>query len=209
MLNLSHFWNKKVRILAALQAILWKTVERASTLKTAMPKTLLIALVGLLVACSKTETTETEEIKQFFANISDRGFPKDKPFVLIDKFDAKEWKNDFKQWASIDSVLSGKQIDFLVQKVESSPPVVWKSEDFRNAKVVARNYLDTITRTEPFILRPSLYSFSRPYFTRDKEYCIMYFDVYCGLLCAEESINVYKNENGKWILIRRYVTSVS
>jgi hypothetical protein len=170
---------------------------------------LLIVLVGLSTGCSKNRKTDREEIKNFFANISDAGFPKDKRFVLIDTFNDKEWRNDFKQWASLDTILSGKEIDFLVEKVRTAPPVIWKSGDFKNAKIVGKNYLDTVTRTEPFILRPNVYSFSRPYFTRDKKYCIMYFDVYCAVLCAEESINVYKSQNGKWILIRRYVTSVS
>jgi hypothetical protein len=46
-----------------------------------------------------------------------------------------------------------------------------------------------------------LYIFSRPIFDNNEDYAIIYFEEFCGALCASGCIDVFNKINGHWIKI--------
>jgi hypothetical protein len=85
----------------------------------------------------------------------------------------------------------------------------WTNEIFDSAKIISRNYLDSVARPNPFMKTPTHYSFSLPYFSKDKNSFIIYYNYYCGNLCAEYSLRLYKKINEKWTFATSFFRMVS
>jgi len=86
---------------------------------------------------------------------------------------------------------------------------IWTNEIFDNAKIISRNYINSVAKPDPFMKTPPHYSFSLPYFSKDKTSFVIYYNCYCGNLCAEYSLRLYKKINGKWTFIKTYFSIVS
>lgn len=162
----------------------------------------------ILVSCNqpiKTYQPDTNQIKSFFSQIDDSVLTKGS-FLLVDTVQLK-WKNLFVQTTSYQKALSSSDIDFIANQIEQTPATIWTNSMFDSARIVSNSYITSFNKRTAWI--PIHYKFSFPYFTKDKKHCILYYDKYCGSLCAEQSLRLYKYENGKWTLIKVLFSFVS
>lgn len=86
---------------------------------------------------------------------------------------------------------------------------LWTSELFDSLVLISTDKLESLSQPDPFNKTPAHYKFSLPYYSKDKQTFIIYYDYYCGSLCAEYSLRLYKKANGKWTYIKSYFTMVS
>ena len=117
------------------------------------------------------------------------------------------WKDLFISSATNDKTLSEKEINHIAEQLGNSKLPVWTNIYFDSARIVSQQYVNNFRKNTGST--PVHYKFSIPYFTKDKNYCVIYYESYCGTLCAEQSLRLYKNENGKWIAIKSLFSIVS
>lgn len=171
---------------------------------------LFVGLIGLAPFCTNYNTSPQMEIRNFFSIIEDIELSKHDTFLLLDSVQTRGWSDLFNLHASHDNILTKPQINSIVNQIDTtSSPRLWTNELIPKAKILSGKYLDSIGDKSPVGFGNSLYYLSKPYFTDDKKYAILYFSSYCGMLCGKTSINVYRKADGKWKLFKRYVTSMS
>lgn len=161
-----------------------------------------------LLSCSHVEKTyqpDISELKSFFAQLDDSSLTK-REFLLVDTVQVK-WKDLFISTASHQKALPKQDIDFIAEQFDNTQTSVWTNTVFDSARLVSNTYIQNFYQKTDFV--PVHYRFSYPYFSKDKKYCVLYYDYYCGNLCAEESIRLYKNDNGKWTLVKTLFSIVS
>jgi len=146
-----------------------------------------------------------------------------KHHILVDKTELKEIftlltisENTPHQYYLIDSIqyferksITESDTTYFKSNCNVVNAGVWTNEIFDSAKIISRNYLDSISRPDPLMRTPTHYIFSLPYFSKDKTSFIVYYNYYCGNLCAEYSLRLYKKINGKWTFIKTYFKMVS
>jgi hypothetical protein len=145
------------------------------------------------------------EIKSFFAKVDDSILTK-RSFLLVDTVKAK-WKDLFVSTASYQKALPDDDIDFISKQLDQTTPAVWTNSMFDSARIVSSSYIAAFQKRTG--LTPVHYTFSFPYFSKDKKYCVLYYDNYCGNLCAEQSLRLYKYENGRWTVVKTLFSIVS
>lgn len=163
-----------------------------------MTKLISLALIGfLLLSYKENISIDKIELWQIFKDIvaTDSARP---GYFLIDSI------QDFKI-KSIDQ--SG--IKYLIASSDIVNSGVWTNEIFDNAKIISRKYLDSVAKPNSQMEPPSHYSFSLPYFSKDKKSFVIYYNYYCGSLCAEYSLRLYKKNKGKWVFIKSFFSIVS
>lgn len=154
-----------------------------------------------MLSCTHSDDTfhvDLAEVKSFFAQVDDSSLTK-RSFLLVDTVQ-KEWNDLFVRNASYQKALSDKDIQFIAEQVDNTPAAVWTNVVFDSARIVSEADIKRFQKNTGST--PVHYKFSLPYFSKDKKYCILYYDYYCGDLCAEQSLRLYKKENGKWIVIK-------
>lgn len=162
----------------------------------------------LLLSCThsgKAYRPDIIEIKSFFAQVDDSILTKGS-FLLVDTIQAK-WKDLFVTTASDLKALPDEDIHFIAEQFEQTPAAVWTNLIFDSARIVSNAYINAFRKRTG--LTPVYYRFSYPYFSKDKRHCILYYDNYCGSLCAEQSLRLYKYENGRWIIVKTLFSIVS
>ena len=146
----------------------------------------------------KTYQPNMADSKSFFAQMDDSILTRSS-FLLIDTVQ-KEWKDLFVRTASYQKVLSDEDIQFIAEQFDNTPLNVWTNAVFDSARIVNEAYIETFRKNTGW--PPVHYKSSLPYFSKDKKYCVLYYDHYCGILCAEQSLRLYKQEKGRWIIIK-------
>ncbi len=74
----------------------------------------------------------------------------------------------------------------------------WKKEWIDDINFAALTLVDTDTISPPNYQRPSLYHIVPPIFLRKGTVCLFYYDYFCGGLCGQGILAVYKKENNSW-----------
>ncbi|OYU65653.1 MAG: hypothetical protein CFE22_12995 [Cytophagaceae bacterium BCCC1] len=112
-------------------------------------------------------------------------------------------------------------VDFQTQKITQSKITykiatcditnkgTWSNELFKNIEIIATKTLDSIAGPGKQNNVPKHYSFSLPYFSKEKKSFIIYYNKYCGDLCAEYSLRLYTIKHGKWIFVKSIFRIVS
>jgi hypothetical protein len=173
-----------------------------------MKRLFLIFLISHLVACQQPYNPDTKDVKDFFANLADKNFTTS-DFILVDAILTTSSAKVFERAAERDTLLAKDDIAFIVHQMSNAPSGKWTKATFERAKIVPQAYLDTITPPGNTMRWPEHYKFSRPYFSKDKTYCVLEYYNYCGNLCQENAYQLYRLSNGKWYLVKAYARTVS
>jgi len=169
---------------------------------------LLFFVFLFLLSCThafKSNQLDIANTKSFFTQLDDSVLTKSS-FLLIDTVQ-KEWKELFVRSASYQKALNDEDIKFIAEQFDNTPLKTWTNVVFDSARIVSEAYIDTFRKNTGWT--PVHYKFSLPYFSKDKKYCLLYYDHYCGNLCAEQSLRLYKIVNGRWTIIKTLFSIVS
>jgi hypothetical protein len=158
---------------------------------------LLSFLTFLLFSCKQSISVDKSELKKIFTELIIADSVKTKYF-LIDSIQNFEKKS-----------IAQSNTTYLIASYSLANNGIWTNEIFDSAKIITNTQLQSISNSNPFTMTPVHYSFSLPYFSKDKKSFIIYYNYYCGNLCAEYSLRLYKYINGKWVFIKSYFKIVS
>jgi hypothetical protein len=154
-------------------------------------------IVLFLFSCKQNISASSAEIKSIFQElmIADSSL---KSYLLIDSIEGFERKS-----------IIQSDTAYTIATCDVVKYGIWTNDIFDSAKIISRNYIDSIAKPNPFMKTPAHYSFSLPYFSKDKTSFIIYYNYYCGSLCAEYSLRLYKKIKGRWTFIKTYFSIVS
>ena len=164
--------------------------------------------VFLLFSCRTSTIHPAGEVKDFFAQLDDSSLVKDH-FMLVDSVQYDSWKQIFTTYALQDSSLARPDIDFMAAQMEVADQEVWTPDTFDSASIISKHYVDSLSKFCAAGHRPHYYIFSKPYFSRDKNYCVLFYNYYVGRNCAETSLRLYRKDRGKWLYVKSYFSIVS
>lgn len=166
----------------------------------------------IYTACTQSIRTDPNLIKGFFSQLdelrynSTPGVYSGRPF-LIDSIVVD--KETFWQIASNEPLFSASDKKYIKGQLVADTLGVWSSNLFDNIKVVPYSFIDSAETQNKNRIRPPYIKLSKPYFSKDNKYCLLYYHYYCGNLCAETTLKLYKVINGKWTIIKNYYQIVS
>jgi len=176
-------------------------------------RTLFISVYGILIlisfpSCRQKVHEDATQIKSFFFQLDDSILAK-KQFLLIDSIDNGNWWKDIFKRKIFDHELSIKDWYFIYGQMKDAKESVWTNKYFDSAKIVSVKYISGLAKPNALDDVPTNYSFSKPFFSKDGKYCVLFYDKYCGFLCAKTSLRLYKKDNGKWLFIKSFYTIMS
>lgn len=85
----------------------------------------------------------------------------------------------------------------------------WQQSIFDDLKVMSMKRIDSLSKPDPFINTPPFIKLSKPYFSKNGTYCLLLYSYYCGNLCAESAVSLYKKVSGKWEFVKSFDRRVS
>ena len=155
------------------------------------------AVIFSFYSCRQSITTDKAELREIFKTILKADLAKTKQLLVdsIDHFNLKSLNE------------SGKT--FWIASLKELKTGTWKNGIFNRVTIVSRKYLDSIAGTTAFKIPLPHYSLSLPYFSKDGNSFVIYYDYYCGPLCAESSLRLYRKINGNWTFVKNYYYLVS
>ena len=150
-----------------------------------------------LTSCGQHIQIDNPELKQIYIDILKADSLKGRYFLIdsIERFENK---------SIVQSVTT-----YVIVFPDDLKSGVWTANLFDSLIIISRGKLDTISKADPFTMTPTHYSLSLPYFSKDKKAFLIYYNHFCGNLCAEYSLRLYKKINGKWTFIKSYFSLVS
>lgn len=152
-----------------------------------MTKFIFLLLGSLpILSCKQSIPINQTELKQLFTQIIEDDSIAGAYYVVdsIDEIDKKEITEE-------GNIYKVSYCDVIRNNT-------WNAEIFPGAKVVSKAQMAI-----PY------YSFSLPYLSENKQSLLIYYNLYCGNLCAESSLRLYKKVKGKWKRIKYYFQMVS
>lgn len=159
---------------------------------------LVIFVVGIIqLSCNQHVEVEFSDLRQIYGDILKADSFRGKRY-LIDSIENFQKKS-----------ISQSGTTYFIAHFDSIAMGVWTEQIFDNLVIIPANKLRQMSKRDPFTMTPTHYTFSLPYFNKDKNSFLIYYDFYCGNLCAEYSLRLYKKINGKWIYIKSYFSIVS
>ena len=170
-----------------------------------MKKLLLLLVVVNFLGCRTAYLPDTKDVKEFFAQM-DNGILSEKKFLLINKItgDEGEHKHFKEYYARQDTILTELEIKSIVKAMAGSHKGIWTNKYFDSAKIVSKEYIDSVTKQNQNWTPPAHYTFSLPWFSNDNKFAVLSFEHYCGRLCGEWSVGLYKKVNGRWFFVKFY-----
>lgn len=120
-------------------------------------------------------------------------------------------------------VLTSAELNYLRQQADINKNYVWpdsllpSSQRFENESDTLFIFLhhqfniyrdnintalinkDSISLQRFITLKPWVYVFSKPIYFRNGELCIFYSCSFCGGLCGEDEVSLYRKEKDKWV----------
>lgn len=158
---------------------------------------LLFPVTLLALSCNQSVPISQVELKEIFMDIIKEDSITGTYFI-VDSIEEVENK-----------LLTEESVSYKISYCDALKNSTWKTEVFDHAKLVSKAYLDTtLNINSPDLVTPR-YRFTMPYFSEDKQSLLIYYDLYCGSLCAENSLRLYKKINGRWKYIKYYYRTVS
>ena len=180
-----------------------------------MSKLLLILLLTGPLTCRYSNVGNIEEARQFFAQLDDGYFSKNK-FFLIDSIEIIKPSGFITEEILKDTILPRTEAEFIVSQFSEQKKKAWNNTIFDSAKIVSQKYIDSLngnvqekdlTSDERYnLLR---YRFSLPYFSKNKMYCLLTYERFDCFFCEEYSIKIFKKIDGKWVFLKDYISMVS
>lgn len=158
---------------------------------------LLVLLCFCALAFNQNKKVDKIELNQIYRDIISADSV-EQSYFIVDSINHFENKS---------IVQSG--VKYFIEGSELVKNGIWNDGIFDGGNIISHKYLDSIAVTNPRMEIPAHYSFSLPYFSKDKKSFIIYYDYYCGSLCAEYSLRLYKKRNGKWTYIKSFFRIVS
>jgi hypothetical protein len=163
-----------------------------------MRKQLLHAFFGLiLLSCRQHMQVDKSELRRIYGDILTADSVTGKYYLIdsIENFDKKS--------------ITQSDTTYFIADCDNTKSGVWTDNIFDSLIITSVKKLHSISRPDPFTMTPAHYSFSLPYFGNDKLTFLIYYNHYCGNLCAEYSLRLCKKINGKWTFIKSYFSIVS
>ena len=164
-----------------------------------------------------SDTNSIEYVKQcveFIKQVKHRELS-DTNFILVDKPSWLHYLNCINSVLADTAIFTKEELNFIKNK-EFVSISKWTKEMFPNIKIISSDTLATIFASDSdgwnyFYknIGEGFCTFSIPIFLRNNTYCLFYFDEHCGSLCGGGSLDLYKKENGKWVIIKSYCSWVS
>ena len=159
-------------------------------IKLTMKFTLFIAILFL----SATANSQ-QELRNVFREIDPLDFTRAK-FYLVDSIENRTKKK-----------ITNDNAVYFAASVDNFSSV-WTNKLFDSAVIVSRKYIDSVAKESIFDV-PKHFSFSLPYFSKDKQSFLIYYSYWCGSLCAEHSLRLYKRVGKKWKFAKYIFIEVS
>lgn len=150
-----------------------------------------------ILSCRQTVQTDQIELKQIYQDILSADSLGGR-FYLIDSIVNFETKN-----------IKQSDTTYFIADCNSTKSGIWTDNIHDSLLIISRKELHSKIKGDQFVMTPANYSFSLPYFSKDKQTFLIYYDHYCGNLCAEYSLRLYRKINGKWTFIKTYFSMVS
>ena len=163
-----------------------------------MHKILLLTFFGLiLLSCRQHNQIDKQELKQIYSDILTADSLDGKYYLIdsVERFDKKS--------------ITQSGTTYLIAYCDDTKNGVWTDDLFDSLIIISTNRLHIISKPDPFKITPAHYSFSLPYFSNDKKSFLIYYNHYCGNLCAEYSLRLYRQINRKWTFVKSYFSIVS
>jgi hypothetical protein len=157
--------------------------------------------------------TDPTDIKEFFSQLDQlkkkeqAGFHISGRPLLIDSIEID--KKSFWETVKNEPLLTKTDIEYIRGQLAADTPGTWRENLLDSIKVVPKSFVDKLTESDSINFTPPYIRLSKPYFSKDKQYCILFYSYYCGNLCAETTLKLYKKINGKWTIVRNYYQIVS
>jgi hypothetical protein len=151
----------------------------------------------ILISCNQQVQVDTSELKNIYSDILEPDSLKGRYYLIdsIESFDKK--------------LIVQSDTTYSIAYCDEIKSGIWTNNLFDSLITISANKLHSISKSDSFKIIPIHYSFSLPYFSKDKNSFIVYYNYYCGSLCAEYSLRLYKKINGKWTFIKSYFSMVS
>ena len=106
-------------------------------------------------------------------------------------------------------MIDGYDQPCIIAESDETKSGVWCEGIFEKARIISGKKLQSLSQPDPFTMTPPHYRFSLPYFSKDKQTILIYYSYYCGNLCAERALRLYKLINGRWTYVESYQRVVS
>lgn len=155
--------------------------------------TILMAFVSQAAIAQKMDslTITKKEIKTFLNET--RSLLSHKPISRLSSVPHTTLSRRFlEHLAEIDSVFSEADVEFIMRQITQTKDIVWDSSLFDSTTFIRAGDSRKIDR----------FSLSIPYFSIDRQACILKIGHYCGKLCGEGRLLILKRQNGKWRLYK-------
>lgn len=152
------------------------------------PITILLLTV-LLFSCQEHVDVDKPELKEIFKAVINSDTSKSKAFV-VDSIQELETIS-----LKIDS------ITYVTASCKMDNRGIWDKDLFENKKMISNRSLQSIIKETPKAKLPVRYSFSLPFFSKDKKAFIIYRNYYCDSLCTVFSLQEFKKINSKWVFV--------
>ena len=164
-----------------------------------MDKLLLLTLFAgvIFTSCHQYVHVDNLEIKKVYSDILEADSLNGR-FYLIDSIENFDKKS-----------IEQSDTTYFIAYNDETKNGIWTNSLFDSLTTISAAKLLSISKSDSFKITPIHYSFSLPYFSKNKESFIIYYNYYCGNLCAEYSLRLYKKINGKWTFIKTYFSIVS
>ncbi|SDQ01774.1 hypothetical protein SAMN05428975_6003 [Mucilaginibacter sp. OK268] len=162
----------------------------------------------ILSSCVKPVDLDTKETKLLFNQISILKrdmLPYKRKFLVIDSV---IYNDQFILRICKESLMKD-DIQYIKAQVASHIYIKWQQSVFDSLKVVDMKLIDSLSKPDPFIHTPSYIRLSKPYFSKKRDYCLLLYSYYCGNLCAESAVRLYRKVNGKWEFVESFGRMVS
>jgi len=154
-------------------------------------------LLFTLFSCGETIQINKSELNHIYDDILSTDSLTRKYYLLdsIDKFETKAIKQS--------------DTTYFIADYGGVENGVWTDKIHDSLVIITEERLNSISKADPFPMTLPHYRFSLPYFSKDKQSFIIYYDHYCGSLCAEYSLRLYKLIDGKWTFVKSYFSLIS
>lgn len=150
-----------------------------------------------LLACRHSIQVDKSELKQIYFDILSADSLTGK-YYLIDSIRNFETK-----------IINQSDTTYYVADCGITKNGIWTDNLYDSLVIISKDKLHSKAKGDKLEMTPANYSFSLPYFSKDKQSFIIYYNHYCGNLCAEYSLRLYKKINGKWTFVKSHFSIVS
>jgi hypothetical protein len=153
-----------------------------------------------------------EEVKSFFSET--RQLINKRPrFRLSDKSKGAPSQTLLEKLSTKQNIFSKDDIAFLITQINQTQNAIWDSSYIDSTYFLQTNEIDSIFKNLKVdsgwkIIRKKYggyyYTMSFPYFSVDRQTCIIYVSHHCGVACGEGGYRIFRKQKGKWVYYKSF-----